>query len=110
MVNQLTVVIHPPQTELKVREVGDGFADLCSSEAFSKAVGVIDTCCITPPTGDTSVLMQASDTLSSLASAGISESVAYKTIVVKVFWCCRFSCARPEKLSLLGVPMIISNC
>lgn len=59
MVNQLTVVIHPPQTELKVREVGDGFADLCSSEAFSKAVGVIDTCCITPPTGDTSVLMQA---------------------------------------------------
>ncbi|CAN8030970.1 unnamed protein product [Ixodes persulcatus] len=59
LVDHLTLLIHPPRTDAKLREVGDGFADLCSSEAFARAGGVIDTCCITPSSGDTPVLMQA---------------------------------------------------
>ncbi|CAN8003336.1 unnamed protein product [Ixodes hexagonus] len=59
LVNHLTLLIHPPRTDAKLREVGEGFAELCSSDAFARAGGVIDTCCITPSSGDTPVLMQA---------------------------------------------------
>lgn len=56
---QLSMLIQPPQTEAKLRAVAEGFSELCSSESFGAAAGVIDTCCITTALGETSVLVQA---------------------------------------------------
>ncbi|XP_077490991.1 uncharacterized protein LOC144101733 [Amblyomma americanum] len=57
--NQAALQIQPPQNETKLRNVADGFTELCSSESFGAAAGVIDTCCITTTSGETSVLVQA---------------------------------------------------
>lgn len=58
-VHHLDMLIQPPQTEGKLREVADGFSVLCSSESFGAAAGVVDTCCITTSNGETSALVQA---------------------------------------------------
>lgn len=57
--NQASLQIQPPQNETKLRNLADGFTQLCSSESFGAAAGVIDTCCIATVSGETSVLVQA---------------------------------------------------